>query len=310
MSIGHHLGVALAAILTIAATASTAAPSAFSGDRAMSWLTWQCDLGARVPGSEAHAAFRDGVAALADSLGLDLREHRFRAVTPLDGQEHELVNLVISVGPEDVPGYWFGAHYDCRAYADMDPDPDDRALPVMGANDGASGVAVLLHLAEILAAEPPAVGVKLMLLDGEDQGVTGNPRTYCLGSARLASQRGGFGNPLTGAEPLGVVIVDMVAGRGLRIAMEGYSLRFAPEWTHAVFERAGELGLDVFAHEPGRAVFDDHVPFLEAGLPAVDLIDMDYAPWHTDGDLPDACDVAGPAQVGALLLDLVRRPLH
>ncbi len=297
-------------ILMLAAVmaAVPALAGGFSGDRAMHWLEWQCSLGPRVPGTEAHATFRAGVAALADSLGLRHREDRFRAVTPLDGQEHDLANIVISAGPDGGPRIWFAAHWDCRAFADQDPDPARRRDPVMGANDGASGVAVLLHLAEILAADPPAIGVDLLLFDAEDQGLSGQPRTYCIGSERMAAGWGGFTSPLPPERPLGLILLDMVGERGVEIPMEGTSLRYAPGWTRRIFDRAAELGLDVFRARPGRAAHDDHVPFLRLGIPALDLIDFDYPEWHTVSDVPEACDPRGLEQSGTLLLDLVRRP--
>jgi hypothetical protein len=101
----------------------------------------------------------------------------------------------------------------------------------------------------------------------------------------------------------------MVGARGLHVGMEGYSLRYAPELTRAVFERALSLSLTVFAAEPAVGVYDDHVPFLEVGIPAIDLIDFDYAAWHTTADTPDQCDPAVLGEVGRLATSLIYRPL-
>jgi Zn-dependent M28 family amino/carboxypeptidase len=201
-----------------------------------------------------------------------------------------------------------GAHYDTRPRSDRETDPARAALPLIGANDGASGTAVLLHLAELLAAAPPPAGVDLLFFDVEDYGREGDLAHYCLGSARLARTWDEFGGPLAGGRPRGLVLLDMVGKRDLAIPMEGYSLRMAEPWTRALFARAAELGLDAFVSEPGPAVYDDHVPFLQAGIPAVDLIDFDFPEWHTQRDVPAACSPASLEAVGRLVWDLCRRP--
>jgi hypothetical protein len=117
-----------------------------------------------------------------------------------------------------------------------------------------------------------------------------------------------MGNPLAGGEPRGLILLDMVGERGLRIPMERLSLVRAPAWTREVFARAQQLGLSAFVPEPGPPVVDDHEPFLRAGIPAVDLIDFAYPEWHTHGDTPDACDASSLEQVGILLADLVFVP--
>ena len=217
-------------------------------------------------------------------------------------------NLVISAGPPGGRRLWLGAHYDTRPRSDRERDPERARQPLPGANDGASGTAVLLHLAELLALSPPPRGVDLIFFDAEDYGREGDLAGYCLGSAALAAAWRGFGSPLAGGRPEGLIVVDMVGKRGLSVPMEANSLRFAAPWTRAVFERADELGLDAFVPVPGPAVHDDHIPFLQAGVPAVDLIDFDYPEWHTLGDTPAACSPASLEAVGRLLLDLCLRP--
>jgi len=128
-------------------------------------------------------------------------------------------------------------------------------------------------------------------------------------SSRLAAAWRDFGSPLAGGEPEGLVLLDMVGKRDLAIPMEAYSLQQAEALTRAVFGRAAELGLDPFVALPGPAVYDDHVPFLRAGIPAVDLIDFDYPEWHTLRDTPDRCAAASLEAVGRLAWDLCRRPL-
>ena len=281
----------------------------FSGARAMEWLEFQCALGPRPPASEALARLRAAIAAHADSLGLSFGELCFQQQDPYAARELELCNLVISVGPAGGRRLWLAAHYDTRPFCDRDPDPERRSEALLGANDGASGVAVLLHLAELLSRQAPMQGIDLIFFDGEDSGRAGDVNGFCLGSRRLAATWKDFGSPLASGQPRGLILLDMIGRCGLQIPQEGYSLARARDWTEAIFGRAASLELDAFLPEPGQPVYDDHIPFLQAGIPAVDLIDFDFPEWHTTGDVPAICCAESLEQVGRLLVDLCYRPL-
>ena len=288
--------------------ATESAPS-FSGDRAMELLEAQCALGTRAPGTVGNARLRTMLVDEATRLGLKPVVLCFRDQDPFSEgkKDMEICNLVISTGPTEGQRLWLGAHYDTRPVCDRDPDPARRGEFLPGANDGASGVAVLWHLMELLSAQPPPQGVDFLFFDGEDSGRSQLPRSYCLGSQHLVATRFDMGNPL-GIQPRGLVLLDMVGEKELRIPMERNSYMAAPEWTMAIFARAAELGLDAFVPEVGTAVFDDHIPFLEAGIPAVDLIDFTFPQWHTTGDTPEVCSPGSLEQVGILLVDLVYNP--
>jgi len=165
-----------------------------------------------------------------------------------------------------------------------------------------------MHLMELMHEHAPPTEVNLLFFDGEDSGPAGDPAGFCLGSKHLASTWQDFGSPLAGDMPRGLVLLDMVGEKGVQIPMEGYSLQYAPNWTHEIFERAASLGLSALVAAPGRPIYDDHVPFLGAGIPAVDLIDFEYPQWHTTADLPDVCSAASLSQVGILVWDLIRNP--
>lgn len=280
----------------------------FSGDRAMELIVAQCDLGPRTPGSEGNRQLREMIVGMAQKHGLEVNTLCFEAIDPLSAEDVQLCNVIVSAGPAGGERLWLGAHFDTRPISDHDEDPDLRSTPLTGANDGASGVAVLLHLMEILGENPPPQGVDLMFLDGEDSGLSGDPSGFCLGSRRLAATCRDFANPLSRGTPRGVVILDMIGKKNLQVPMEGYSAVNAPAWTAEIFERAEKLGLGAFVPERGPAVYDDHVPFLEQGIPAVDLIDFDFPQWHTTADTPDICSGASLAQVGRLMVDLVYNP--
>ena len=280
----------------------------FDGERAFHWLETQCDLGPRTPGSEGNARLRAIIQEQAASCGLQSVELCFSADNPMGEGPVEICNVVVSTSGSRENRLWLGAHFDTRPVSDLDPDPALRDTPLVGANDGASGVAVLLHLMEIFALQMPGRGVDLLFLDGEDSGSAGAPQEFCLGSSHLARTWQDFGSPLAGPRPAGVIILDMIGDADLRIPMEQYSLQYSPQLLEEIFGRAETLGLSAFVSDVGPAVYDDHVPFLRAGLPAVDLIDFDYPQWHTVADTPDACSPASLEQVGKLMLDLIYNP--
>lgn len=292
----------------VAAAGAAGGVPVFSGERAFALLVEQCELGPRTPGSAGNRALRERILAAAAAAGLRATPVCFEAPLGPGGAPLEACNIVVSAGPSGGPRLWLGAHFDTRPWADRDPATARRGQPIAGANDGASGTAVLLHLVELLGKSPPPQGVDLLFFDAEDSGEAHDASGFCLGSRHLVATRRDFGNPLAGLAPRGLVLLDMVGEKGARIPQEGYSLAQAPAWTNLVFERAAALGLDVFEAVPGPAVYDDHVPFLLAGIPAVNLIDFDYPQWHTHEDTPERCSPATLAQVGRLVTDLVYRP--
>lgn len=303
------MAVALgAAVIVPAHAGAPVAVPAFSGERALDLVHRQCALGPRTPGSVGNRALRAMVVDAARKAGLRVSEQRFSAPLGPKGSAVEACNIIVSAGPEGGDRLWLAAHYDTRPWADQDPVPARRTEPVPGANDGGSGTAVLLHLIELLGATPPPRGVDLLFLDAEDSGRQHDASGFCHGSRYLAQSLGAFGSPLDATHCRGLVLLDMVGKAGARIAQEGYSLALAPDWTAAVFERAASLGLDMFEPVPGRQVYDDHVPFLQVGVPAVDLIDFDDPRWHTTSDRPEFCSAASLQQAGRLVTDLVYRP--
>ncbi len=304
-------GLLVALTLPVAAAPAGSPPAAvpaFSGERAYSLLVEQCELGPRTPGSAGNRELRERILAAASRAGLPAVPVCFEAPLGPGGATLQACNIVVSAGPAGGSRLWLGAHFDTRPWADRDPVATRRGQAIAGANDGASGTAVLLHLIELLGASPPPQGVDLLFFDAEDSGQPHDPAGFCLGSRHLVATHGDFGNPLAGKMPRGLVLLDMVGETGARIPQEGYSLAQAPAWTAQVFERAAALGLDVFDPVPGPAVYDDHVPFLLAGIPAVNLIDFDYPQWHTVDDTPSRCSPVTLGQVGRLVADLVYRP--
>ena len=275
------------------------APPDFDGERAMALLEEQCDMGPRYPGSEAHRLYRRWLVDRLSEAGAEVSLQPFDGVLSTGDTLH-LVNIIGNFNRDAGVRVLLGAHYDTRPRADRDPDPDRRNEPIIGANDGASGVAVLLEIARLLGENEPPVGVDIVLFDGEDYGEEGNHDDYCLGSAWFASHLRGF-------RPAAVVVGDMIGERGVEIPIEGYSGRYAPREVGELWDIAAELGVGAFVRRPGPAIIDDHVPFIREGLPAVDLIDFDYPWWHTIEDTPDKCSAESLEAVGVVLVTWIWR---
>ncbi len=286
----------------LAASGFAAGPAAaaplFDGQRAFALLERQVAFGPRVPGTPAH---RRCVAWMRERLvesGAQVIPHSFVHTSPYDGQRRTLTNLRARFGPVGASPLALAAHWDSRPWADQEDSAEARALPVPGANDGASGVAVLLALAESMAVSAPPIPVELLFFDGEDAGREGDAEHYLVGSRRFVADFPDF-------RPRALILLDMVGDRDLRIPIESYSAQGAPRLAHQVFEAASLLGLPAFEPVPGPAVYDDHIPFLQKRIPALDLIDFEYPAWHTLDDRPEQCSPGSLEQVGRLLVHLI-----
>lgn len=191
-----------------------------------------------------------------------------------------------------------GAHWDTRPISDQEALEHNRDKPTSGANDGASGVAVMLELARVFAISPPPITVDLVFFDLEDMGNI-NQLPFAIGAKQFV-KRNPFYRPSEG------VILDMVCDKDLSLPKELYSKRQAPELTNRLWEIAKEQKASVFLNIDGSFVMDDHVPFLEAGIPVVDLIHFPFPDyWHTTRDTADKCSANSLQQVGNVISSLV-----
>lgn len=241
---------------------------AFNAERAYRDLEYQLSLGPRTPGSDAHSKVIEWMQSELSKNGweVDIQETT---------QNDQPVRNVIAKRGSGTPWTILGAHFDSRMKADQDPDPSHHEDPVPGANDGASGVAVLMELARVLPADLDGQ-VWLAFFDAEDQGRLPD-WDWILGSRAMAAS-------LTSA-PEAVIIVDMIGDANLNIAKERNS---DPGITDEVWKIAARLGYgNVFLDQPGHNMLDDHTPFLEKGIRAIDIIDFDYPYWHTVSDTAD-----------------------
>lgn len=266
----------------------------FSGERALEDARRQVAMGPRVPGTAAHREARLWLAAELAAAGGAVLVQAVADTLPVPGAD-SLYNVRARFGPTEGPHMVLGAHWDSRPWADRDPDAARRATPVPGGNDGASGVAVLLEVARVLGRVPPPVGVEIVLFDAEDSGRDNRPETYCRGSRAYVRH-------LPHPWPMHAVIVDMVGRPGAALYRESHSMRSAPHLVDRLWEGARKTKATVFHDEERYFVYDDHLPFIEAGIPAADLIDMDDPLWHTTADGADNLDAGPLAEVGRVLL--------
>ena len=269
-------------------------PSSFDQNRAFSYLKKQCEFGPRFPGSKAH---QETQVYLFSELQKFANEVKLQPFDFRHGnQTIRMNNILARFGEERGEKILLAAHWDTRPFADKDSKPANRNQPIIGANDGASGVAVLLEIARVLKSKSPPRQVFIVLFDGEDYGRT--VESMFLGSKYFARNMGRW-------QPDFGILLDMVGDRDLELPMELFSWNADRELTESIWRRARELGLSAFQPRFGVAVMDDHLPLIQAGVPTINIIDFDYPHWHTLEDTPDKCRAESLGVVGQLMLNII-----
>lgn len=258
----------------------------FDAERAYRDVEYQLSLGPRIPGTPGHSRILDWMESELEAAEWLVE----RQELTIEGKS--IINLIASRGKGDY--ILLGAHYDTRILADHDPVPDLQDDPVPGANDGASGVAVLLEIARILPEDLP-IGIKLVFFDAEDNGGI-DDWDWILGSRAFVRELKEI--------PSAAIIVDMIGDADLEVYYEWNSDEILME---QIWQRASQLGYEgIFIPEYRYSMLDDHTPFIEAGIPAVDLIDFNYPYWHTTSDTldkvsPESLKVVGDTLTAWLL---------
>lgn len=262
---------------------SGARPQEFDGQRALADVAYQMSLGPRVAGTQAHEAAIDWMLDSLQAAGWQV------GIQQSEVLGHSIQNVVAKRG-SGTPWIILGAHYDSRMLADQDADPVLAQQPVPGANDGASGVAVLLELARVIPDNYSGT-VWIVMFDAEDNGGF-QGWDWILGSR-------GFAASLESA-PDAVIVVDMIGDADLQIYEERNSDQVLRK---SIWDAASALGYgDLFIAEIKFSMLDDHTPFLERGIPAVDIIDFDYPYWHTSEDTLDKISASSLQAVGDTVL--------
>lgn len=277
----------------------------FNGDSAYAYVDRQVAFGPRVPNTKAHTTAGDWMVSELRRHGAEVTEQT-ADLTAFDGTVLHARNIFGQYNPEAADRTLLLAHYDCRPWADNDPDPANHKRPVDGANDGASGVGVLLELARLLNAENPGKGIDILLVDAEDWGAEDNDDSWALGARYFAN------NPIKpGYSPDRVIVVDMVGGKDAVFPREYFSQQQSPDLCQAIWSAAARAGYaSRFPNRLGGAVTDDHIEFQKLGIPAVDIIEYrqpeGFNPaWHTVNDNMSNISAETLKAVGSTLVEYV-----
>ncbi len=286
----------------------------FCADSAWQYVADQVAFGPRTPASESHAKCLDYLTATLTRHGATVHLNE-GTMTLFNSQSVPVKNIVAQYLPDKANRLILCAHWDCRMFADQDADRSRIDEPIDGANDGASGVGVLLEVARQLNARTPAVGVDIVLFDVEDNGTPdhlentcGSYDTWCLGSQMWAREEGKTSTARYG------ILLDMVGAPGATFMKEQFSQIFANEVVEKVWNAAAELGYaNYFVDESGAYITDDHYYMHEiAGIEVADIIQFDPttgtsfgAYWHTHNDVLDNVDKQTLEAVGRTVLSVV-----
>ena len=269
----------------------------FNADSAYMFIEKQLAFGYRVPGTKEHTD-------CANWLGMMMNKYTGSGmiqqanVTAFDGTILPLKNIIGMINPDAKKRIVIAAHWDSRPFADQDDERQDE--PIMAANDGASGVAIILEIARLVSLNRLNIGIDFVLFDAEDYSKTLDG--YCLGSKHWSKKRG-----YPGKTPNWGILMDMVGAKDAKFYMEGYSMQFAPDLVRKVWDQAAVLGYgNYFLYEKEMEVIDDHLYMNRiAGIPTIDIIQRDrnnlsrFADyWHTHDDNIDIIDKATLKAVG------------
>ncbi len=279
----------------------------FDGNNAYNLVKVQCDFGPRVPGTPAHSK-------CAEWLKQQLRDYcdstivQQAQVTTFDGTTLNIKNLIGIINPDADNRILLLAHWDCRPWADNDPDPAKHKEPVMGANDAASGVAVLLELARVMNDKKPTVGVDILLTDAEDWGTNNVEESWALGTQYWAKHP-----HVEGYSPRFGILLDMVGAKGAKFSKEIQSMQYAPSVVNEVWDMAQQSGYgSYFDNDAGGAITDDHIVVNQMGIKCIDIIDMRqggdtgfFDGWHTTSDTLDKIDPTVLKVVGQTIANVI-----
>lgn len=278
--------------------------SDFDGQTAYGYIKTQLAFGPRIPGTEGHRKTGDWIVAQMRQRAATVTEQRWTHRTA-KGDTLPLRNILARYRPEASERILYVTHWDTRPVSDAPGVPESqRNIPVPGADDGASGVALFLGLGDLFKKTPPPVGVDLLFVDGEDYGTFGPPDVDVLiGSTYFADHL-----PSPDYKPLFGVLWDMIGDADLRIPQEQNSIDQAPEVVQRVWAQARECHLEnIFVPDDYGAITDDHVPLLKKGLHVIDVIDLDYPAHHTPEDNLSKVSAASMKAVGDLAAAVIYR---
>ena len=278
----------------------------FNTDSAMMYIKTQTDFGPRVPDSEAHKKCGDWLVAKLVENGAVV-SHDINIIRhPVSNVPLKVRNIFAQFNPEASNRVLILAHYDTRPWADEDSNPSNHNIPIDGANDGASGVAVALEIARHANNLKKDKGLDILFVDQEDSGNSGNDASWCIGSSFWAQNM-----PYSKLnKPAYAILLDMVGGKDAIFMREYFSELYAPEINDLVWSAAAKAGYESrFSQNIGGAINDDHIPLIKAGLPTIDIIETraeGFNPtWHTLNDTYENIDPQTIMAVGEVLTNII-----
>ncbi len=288
------------------------ARATFDGRAAYANLKYICEMGRRPSGSEGMARQQEFLVEHFTKLKGHVSMQKFDVRHPEDGSRVWMSNLIVQWHPERKDRILLCAHYDTRPYPDEDPNPARRRGNFIGANDGASGVALLCELGRSMPGLRGKYGVDFVLFDGEEFVFDKKRDPYFLGSEHFARQ---YVSTPPGHRYRYGVLLDMVADRNLNIYMEKNSLRSARPLVRDIWDTARQLGVQEFIPRARHEVRDDHLALNNiAKIPTCDIIDFDYprpgsrqSYWHTEADTPANCSAESLTKVGWVVLEWLKQ---
>ncbi len=252
-----------------------------------SYLETLCSYGPRNPGSEGYRKTLQLIRKVGEKYADQVVEHPFSILTS-ENTSRAMINLELRyLGTQGGAPILIGAHFDTRPFADEDPDPAKRSEPILGANDGGSGTAILLGLAQYLSQHPVARPVHLVFFDGEDFGAKGSGLNL-LGSTYYAKE---LAKKEKSQWPYWVLVLDMVGDKDLQIFKETHSLKGSAYFLDKIYRIAKDQQVPSLIDKTKYTIYDDHYPFHRMGIPSTVLIDFDYPYWHTLADTLDKCSI-------------------
>jgi glutaminyl-peptide cyclotransferase len=275
----------------------------FDGSIAYQFLKEQVSFGPRVPNTYAHQQCLNFLEMELRKYADEVKLQTFADVA-YKNEVLKLTNVIASFKPKTQKRILLCAHWDSNPWASQDSNISNRTKPIPGANDGASGVAVLLEIARILKSNPSLIGVDIVLFDGEDYAKPTDLDAFSRGAKYFSKH---IETPLM---PMYGILLDMIGDAQLEITKEGNSLNFAPDIVEKVWLAAQGLNVKQFVNEEQADIIDDHLPLNKAGIRTIDLIDFNYPDatnkyWHTLQDTPDKCSPESLEAVGKVLLDII-----
>lgn len=287
----------------------------FNADSAFSFVAKQVSFGPRIPGSEASKQTAEWLSAKLREYGAtDIREQRAQ-LKAYNGAPLEICNITASFNPEAQKRILLLAHWDSRPWADQEKDPAARRKPIDGANDGASGVAVILEIARNMSKSLPRTGVDVLLVDAEDYGrhadepdQADDDSTWALGTQHWVK------NPTLNISNISfAILLDMVGGKDAVFPREYFSEYNCKDINDIIWKEAARSGYsDRFPNQLGNPIVDDHVFLMQAGIPAIDIIESDnpqtgtFNPtWHTSADNIENIDPATLRSVGQVVTNVI-----